>query len=269
MNAISEARRARNLSLEDIARTTCIGLRYVRAIDEGRLADLPTGLYGRAWVRAVAAVVHVEGAALDEILAPLTPAPDPLPALEEVRAARAAAQPRSGEWGGQVAAVLDAVMLLALNGVMVALAAEACGVTPRHVVTMTPVPLFVLCATTWLVYSFCWRVSAGARRDSSCAACRPRATRHRSRSRPSSSGRSPTGRASTRSDGARRGGSAGTRADPRRGEPARRAHGRRSGAAVPGMTRRARTVTPRLSTRISSSRRSARRRTGGSATSMM
>ncbi len=153
MNAISEARRARNLSLEDVARTTCIGLRHVRAIDEGRLADLPPGIYARAWVRAVAAVVKVDGAALDEILAPLTPAPDPLPALEEVRAARAAAQPR-GDWAGHAAVILDAVMLLALNGCVVALAAEACGASPRHIVTMTPVPLFVLCATTWLVYFF-------------------------------------------------------------------------------------------------------------------
>ncbi len=51
-----------------------------------------------------------------------------------------------------MAAGVDAVLLLALNGAVLALAAAACSVSPRTIVTMTPFPLFVLCATTWLAY---------------------------------------------------------------------------------------------------------------------
>ena len=152
MNSISAARRARNLSLGEISRATRLSLRYVEAIDEDRFGDLPAGLYARAYVRMVATMVGVEGAGLDDLLSSLTPPPDPLPLLEQNHTARAGKRLRWIAPGAHVAAGVDAVLLLALNGAVVALAAAACSASPRAIVTTTPFPLFVLCATTWLVY---------------------------------------------------------------------------------------------------------------------
>ena len=58
-------RQSRGLTLEQIANSTKISMRYLRAIEEGRLAVLPGGVYSTNYLRqyeeaieAVAAGVH-------------------------------------------------------------------------------------------------------------------------------------------------------------------------------------------------------------------
>jgi uncharacterized RDD family membrane protein YckC len=152
MSAISTARRARGLSLEQIARTTRLNLRYVQAIDEGRFAELPSGLYARAYVRAVAKTVELEPEALAEMLAALAPPPDPLPALQEAQRSREVPIPMLDDPRVYLAATIDAAVLLGVNTATVAFVAAACGLRLGALVAVTPVPLFVLCATTWALY---------------------------------------------------------------------------------------------------------------------
>lgn len=152
MNPISAARRARGLSLSDIAARTRICLRYVEAIDEGRTADLPAGLYGRSYVRSIAAVVGVAEAELEDILAPLAPAPDPLPIIKEMRAPRWEDGDLLEPLREHAAAAMDAVVLLGVDVAILEVVAAACGVSPRALMSLTPGPLLVLGATTWLVY---------------------------------------------------------------------------------------------------------------------
>lgn len=153
MNAINAARRARKLSLEDIAARTRICLRYVEAIDQERYAELPGGLYGRAYVRAVAAVVGLDAEQLEETLAALAPPPDPLPVLVEIHQPPRDIGPLLG--GGlrlHLAATVDALVLLGVNLAVITIVAASCHVTPSTLLTMTPGPLLVLCASTWVIY---------------------------------------------------------------------------------------------------------------------
>jgi transcriptional regulator with XRE-family HTH domain len=157
MNAINAARRARKLSLEDIAARTRISPRYVEAIDQERYSELPGGLYGRAYVRAVATVVGLGPEQVDEILPALAPAPDPIPVLEELH--RPAVDPWpvfNGVFSGglrlHLAATVDALVLLGLNLAVITIVAASCRVAPRTLLVMTPGPLLVLCASTWVIY---------------------------------------------------------------------------------------------------------------------
>jgi transcriptional regulator with XRE-family HTH domain len=56
---LSEARRRRNLTLADIARTTKIRVHYLEAIDRDDVDRMPRGFFGRAFVRAYANEVGV------------------------------------------------------------------------------------------------------------------------------------------------------------------------------------------------------------------
>lgn len=163
MNEISAARRAAHLSVEEVAARTRIALRYVEAIDAGRLSDLPSGIYGRAYVRAVADVVGIEGEPLHEVLAALVPAPDPLPALQEVRAPRRSwpifpmphlpqMPPMPGGVRVHVAAAVDAAVLLAIGTAVVLTIAAACGLAPAALVRMAPGPVAVLCVGIFVLY---------------------------------------------------------------------------------------------------------------------
>ena len=153
MNAISAARRARRLSLEDISRTTRLSVRFIEAIDEGRFAELPGGLYARAYIRAVGRAVQLDTAEIEEVIASLAPPPDPLPALQEVH---------NEEKPGRInlpqearlyaAATVDALILLVVNALIVTVVARACGLRAATLLSMAPMPLFVLCASTWVFY---------------------------------------------------------------------------------------------------------------------
>ena len=51
-------RRSRGLTLEEIADATKISLRYLRAIEEGRLAVLPGGVYTANYLRQYAEAIR-------------------------------------------------------------------------------------------------------------------------------------------------------------------------------------------------------------------
>jgi cytoskeleton protein RodZ len=51
-------RQSRGLSLEQIAAATKISLRYLKAIEEGRLAILPGGVYTANYLRQYAEAIH-------------------------------------------------------------------------------------------------------------------------------------------------------------------------------------------------------------------
>lgn len=85
---LHRARLARGLSLEDLVDRTSLRPAVLKKIDEGRFAELPAGLYARAYIRTFAREVGAEPEVVLETLAPLLPAaPDPLPVMREVRAA--------------------------------------------------------------------------------------------------------------------------------------------------------------------------------------
>lgn len=83
---LHRARLARGLSLEDLVSRTSLRHGWLKKIDEGRFAELPPGLYARAYVRTFALEVGVEPEAALAHLEPLLPeAPDPLPVLREAQ----------------------------------------------------------------------------------------------------------------------------------------------------------------------------------------
>jgi hypothetical protein len=58
---LRRARMARGLSLTEISRRTRIGVAHLRKIDDGDLRGLPAGFYARAFVRAYAEAVGLDG----------------------------------------------------------------------------------------------------------------------------------------------------------------------------------------------------------------
>lgn len=58
---LRKARMARGLSLTEISRRTRIGVGHLRKIDDGDLRSLPAGFYARAFVRAYAEAVGLDG----------------------------------------------------------------------------------------------------------------------------------------------------------------------------------------------------------------
>ena len=152
MNPLGVARRMRGLSLAEIANTTRLSPRHLEAIDEGRFADLPVGIYARSYVRAFADAVGLDTAELAAILPLLPTEEDPLPAAARARAAVAASAERVPRTRVPAAAGLDLLLLFILNAVIVRVVAMTCGIGTGALLTHTPLPLIVLCATTWVLY---------------------------------------------------------------------------------------------------------------------
>ena len=51
-------RQSKGITLEQIANSTKISIRYLRAIEEGRLAILPGGVYSANYIRQYAAAIE-------------------------------------------------------------------------------------------------------------------------------------------------------------------------------------------------------------------
>jgi hypothetical protein len=76
-----------HLTLEQIAIRTSLSPTVLRNLDEGRFERLPSGVYARSYVRTFAAAVGIDPEAALSELEPLLPgAPDPVPALNALRA---------------------------------------------------------------------------------------------------------------------------------------------------------------------------------------
>lgn len=123
---LSQARTQRGEELPALAKRLGVREEYLRTIEEGRLADLPPGIYGRFAIRAFA-----RGCGLDpaEILAAceplLTPVEEPIAALGRLRGVRqrnrtaalpAAATNARGfpDWRLLAAAALDGCFVITL-----------------------------------------------------------------------------------------------------------------------------------------------------------
>ena len=142
------ARQRRGLSLATIARQWGVRETNLELIEQDRFEDLPTGLYGRAAVRAYATAVGLPG---DEVLAEvqsrLRTLEDPIEGLARVRGMERP-QPRSfrnvlyvpapavqlsSSARGHVANVIDGLVLLALDFVLLELTAAVAGVRATDV----------------------------------------------------------------------------------------------------------------------------------------
>lgn len=81
---LHRARIDRGIDLSDLATRTRLSPHVLKKIDEGRFADLPAGVYARAYVRAFAAAVGLEPSeAVQELGDVLPPAENPLEGLRE------------------------------------------------------------------------------------------------------------------------------------------------------------------------------------------
>lgn len=111
---LHQARLASRLTLEDLSARTALSPSVLARIDSGRFEELPPGVYARAYVRAFAAEVGADPLAMVAQLEPLLPsAPDPFPALREVRKAPEAATLHL-QLARCSAATFDALLLLAV-----------------------------------------------------------------------------------------------------------------------------------------------------------
>src|SRR2546427_584737 len=59
-SALRRARQQRGLSLDDVARDTRLSTRYLRALEEEALHELPRGPYNRAYVRTYATFLGLD-----------------------------------------------------------------------------------------------------------------------------------------------------------------------------------------------------------------
>lgn len=121
VDRLRQARLARGLTLEAISSATRLPPHIVEKVDAGDFAELPPGIYARAYVRSVASVLGLDGdAVVAELGAMLPPAPDPLPLLREI--AREPILPPLGPRASRsLAAVVDGLVLVAITGVLVLL----------------------------------------------------------------------------------------------------------------------------------------------------
>jgi len=83
------ARISKHLSLQQVATRTALSPSVLRNIDEGRFELLPSGVYARSYVRTFAAEVGLDPeATLAQVEHLLPGAPDPLPALNQMKSGR-------------------------------------------------------------------------------------------------------------------------------------------------------------------------------------
>jgi hypothetical protein len=163
------ARERRGLTLAKIARQWGVRESNLELIEQDRFEDLPTGLYGRAAVRAYAAAVGLPG---DEVLAEvahrLRSPEDPIEGLARVRGldhqsertlfeilrVPAPAVHLSSTTRAHVANVIDGLVLLALDFVLLELTAAVAGVRATELLRVAApwmLTLFVLIAALYFV----------------------------------------------------------------------------------------------------------------------
>lgn len=163
------ARERRGLSLATIARQWGIRETNLELIEQDRFEDLPTGLYGRAAVRAYATAVGLPGdEVLTEIIARLRTPEDPLDGLARVRGLER--QPErtfkeilhvptpavrlSSTARAHVANVIDGIVLLILDFVLLELTAAVAGVRTAEILRIAApwmLMLFLLIAALYFV----------------------------------------------------------------------------------------------------------------------
>ena len=151
---LHRARIDRGIDLTDLATRTRLSPHVLRKIDEGRFAELPAGVYARAYVRAFAAEVGLQPEeAVQELEAVLPPAEDPLNGLREaVRRSPPAPGSARARAARAAAAVLDAAVLLAIDALFVQLIAAACDVDVITLLEQAGAVVSLFCAIPVALY---------------------------------------------------------------------------------------------------------------------
>jgi transcriptional regulator with XRE-family HTH domain len=163
------ARERRGLSLATIARQWGVRETNLELIEQDRFEDLPTGLYGRAAVRAYATAIGLPGdEVLAEVQARLRRPEDPIEGLARVRGMERP-QPRtlrnvlqvpapkvqlSTSARGHVANVIDGLVLLAVDFLLLELTAAVAGVHATDILRVAApsmLTLFLLVTALYFV----------------------------------------------------------------------------------------------------------------------
>ncbi|HSL23117.1 MAG TPA: helix-turn-helix domain-containing protein [Vicinamibacterales bacterium] len=154
-NPLRRARLERGFTLEELAARAFLTVPLTRKIDEGRFDELPAGLYARAYVRAYAKAVGLDPAAIVAGLAASLPvAEDPFPVMRDVTEPPERAQSSLVRW---VAAAMDAALLIAINAVVVTLAAWMCGAGVGVLLQRAGGATSVVCAFLCVLYFLVFR----------------------------------------------------------------------------------------------------------------
>lgn len=163
------ARERRGLSLVTIARRCGVRQQYLELIERDRFEELPSGLYGRNAVRLYATAVGIPADdALAEVADRLPAIEDPLDGMARVRGL--ARHPErtikeilhvpghevtlSSSVRAHIANVIDALVLLGVDFLLLALTSRVAGVRPTEVLrdaAPSMVALFVLVAALYFV----------------------------------------------------------------------------------------------------------------------
>jgi hypothetical protein len=172
-NLLRQSRLGKSLTIDDVVARTRVPRVYIEMIDSGRISELPSGLYGRSYVRAFAAAVGVDAdQALTVCAADLVEAPDPLPALREIARERVAPTlvqaikdhleewqskrrvPETSRFGGVIylAGTIDVLLLFGISAFVVGVGAHACDVSVDALLRHVGGAVVVVCAYTWIMY---------------------------------------------------------------------------------------------------------------------
>lgn len=167
MQVLERLRRAREeqgLDIDALAKRTRLRVHLLEAVEQGRWADLPRGVYARAVVRAYAEAVGEDPNRVITEVAPLLPEPeDPLDGMARVRGFERTPSPAAPEPSPAVskdaepagmaahartaaAAAIDAAVLAALILPVIAATAALCGV-PIATLVEVAAPAMVMLAT--------------------------------------------------------------------------------------------------------------------------
>jgi hypothetical protein len=183
---LRRARMARGLSLTEISRRTRIGVGYLRKIDDGDLQSLPAGFYARAFVRAYAEAVGLDGELVVSRLADRLPSAESSPQpigqgalpytdaaalvpdarmqvlkqllerhnrrVETDRHARVAAIDTRRGPRRFLAAWVDGLLLASIYFSVLALTALTCGVSISELVEVSGLEVFTVLAIVTLMY---------------------------------------------------------------------------------------------------------------------
>ncbi len=82
--ALTEARIARGLTLRDVERDTRISLKYLQALEDGQVHELPAPVYARAFTRTYAQYLGLNASSLVQRLPGAKPEAEELPPLSRV-----------------------------------------------------------------------------------------------------------------------------------------------------------------------------------------
>jgi hypothetical protein len=156
--------RRQERSLERLASRTGVRAKLLHAIADGRFGDLPSGIYGRAAIRGVAAALALPVDDIVEACAPLLPeADDPIAGLARVRGLRVAPARRrdaplveaapSAIWRLGAAATIDGLIVAGLL-LLVVVATATVPDAHLHAMSAAAAPAFTVFAVALAAWYF-------------------------------------------------------------------------------------------------------------------